>query len=363
VKQFNSIWVRGPICAVVVALIGFCLSHSRDSLDPLNSAMGETLSSQLERDVNDAISTLKESNTLRDWATSGFAPAEVFQNAYSINATQAPAALCEVLENLGSEQLAIFESALKKPEFNGSMTCIPQLMSRISAYWQMQKDNMAVAQSDDLPIIPVEMRRLATSEREINSDSLNSGEFSLVFEGGPDANRTPQILQTLNKAHARALFLFPGQNAREQIKIVQALARSGQVIGSQGLHNEDLASLPSKTWEAEMTEGDQIIRFISGSNVRFFSFPFSADSSDPSYEPLTSFVQNQNMVLVNADIDSEDWKTTNPNALMNQVRYEISHSDKGLITLHDGLEQTALVLPGLLKELAAKHRKLVVFTR
>ena len=112
-----------------------------------------------------------------------------------------------------------------------------------------------------------------------------------------------------------------------------------------------------------MIEGDQIMRFISGSNYRFFSFPYSADPTDQSYEPLTSFAKNQNMVVVNSDVDSEDWKTYNPNALLKQITYEISHSDKGLITLHDSLEQTALALPGVLKELASRNRKLVVFTR
>jgi peptidoglycan/xylan/chitin deacetylase (PgdA/CDA1 family) len=363
VKQFNSLWVRGPILVAVVALIGFSLSRSQDSLDPLNSALGETLSSQLTRDVNDAVGTLKESSTLRGWATSGFTPAEVFQNAYSINAMEAPKALCEVLKDLPSEQLAIFESALKKPEFRGSMTCVQQLTSEISAYWEQQKDKMKISQTADLDPVQVEIRKLPVNAREITSDSLNSGEFTLVFEGGPDADRTPQVLQSLSKAHARALFLFPGQNARDQMKAVQALAHSGQVVGSQGLHNEDLASLPSHTWEAEVIEGDQIMRFITGSNIRFFSFPYSADPTDQSYEPLTSFIENQNMVVVNSDVDSEDWKTYNPNALLKQITYEISHSDKGLITLHDGLEQTALALPGVLKELASRHRKLVVFTR
>jgi peptidoglycan/xylan/chitin deacetylase (PgdA/CDA1 family) len=67
------------------------------------------------------------------------------------------------------------------------------------------------------------------------------------------------------------------------------------------------------------------------------------------------------MIQVLPNLDSEDWKTLDPKALAQNVSALTAKSSKGIILLHSRLEQTALALPQILKNLSSQHRKLVIF--
>jgi peptidoglycan/xylan/chitin deacetylase (PgdA/CDA1 family) len=323
--------------------------------------MGETLTGQISRDVHDSIITLHESVTLRDWRTSGFTPSDIFKNVFSLN-SDAPKILCEVLGDLPPQDLALFEDALRKPGARNHLKCTQKLLGQIDHFWAEQRERMKITQSLSSDPVEIEVRKLPSSARALTSLDLNPGEYALVFEGGPDRIRTEEILQTLQKAGAKAIFLSPGQDARDEILMTEHMAQTGQIVGSQSLKAKDLTAIPTQNAQAEISEGDHIIRYITGRNTHLFSFPLATNLDDPSYAPLEEYLKNQRLVLVRPDLDSEDWKTLDPAALLAQVCLQLAKSPKGIISFHNRLEQTALALPGILQDIASHHRKLVVFT-
>ena len=60
-------------------------------------------------------------------------------------------------------------------------------------------------------------------------------------------------------------------------------------------------------------------------------------------------------------MDSEDWRTRDPHKLFLNVLAQIDREGRGIILFHDIHEQTLIVLPHVLAELAARHMKTVVF--
>lgn len=254
--------------------------RSDDSDSLLNSALGETVGNQLSQDVRDAMSTLQQSVSFRDWMTSGYTPSDLFKNATSLNSPQAEQDLCKVLGNLHPEALVEFEAAIRqnlaaldRPAFQ----CSASLESKIKNYWASKKNNSPSSLSN----VQTEVKTLKTGTTEISSSDLAPGEFTLVFEGNIDPERTSQILSILQAAKAKAIFLIPGENAITQQSSVKALAGAGNNVGSQGTILEDMSLIPTVAASEKLTEGSQILHSltdsITESPLPLFSFPMSAD--------------------------------------------------------------------------------------
>jgi peptidoglycan/xylan/chitin deacetylase (PgdA/CDA1 family) len=61
------------------------------------------------------------------------------------------------------------------------------------------------------------------------------------------------------------------------------------------------------------------------------------------------------------NMDSLDWQIRDPHKLFLNVLQQLDRHDRGIILFHDIHEQTVIVLPHVLQELAARHLKTVVF--
>jgi hypothetical protein len=330
----------------------------------LNSALGQTLGNQLSQDVRDAMSTLEESVSFRDWMTSGYTPSDLFKNAASLNSPQAEQDLCTVLINLKPEALVEFESAIRqnlaaldRPAFQ----CSASLEARIKNYWASEKNNSATSMNS----VQTEVKTLKSGTTEISSSDLDPGEFTLVFEGNIDPESSSEILSILQAAKTKAVFLIPGENAITQQSSVKALAGAGNNVGSQGTILEDMSLIPTITASEKLSEGNHILHSLTNSITEsalpLFSFPMSADLGSSEYQALEQYTRAQTMTLVRTDLDSEDWKIFNPANLAQNVIEQISSSKKGLILLHGQMEQTVLALPAILNSLAHQNKKLVVF--
>jgi peptidoglycan/xylan/chitin deacetylase (PgdA/CDA1 family) len=343
-----------------VALMVLIFTHFRgnDSTSLVSSAMGETLANQISHDVRDSLNTLQESVSLRDWVTSGYTPSDVFSNVKSFNSSEANLALCEVLKGLPDSELSLFQDALREEEVHSepanTLPCVASLINRIQSYWQNQDKNLSEAIS-----VNMESRKVPLGQTEIDSTELSSGEFVLVFEGSLDSSQTLRTLKQLQKSKAQALFMIPGDSARNHAQIVRSLLQAGETLGSQSTKEEDMTLLPTDEADKKLAQGSQSIARIMGHPSRLFAFPLSEE--DVALSPLQEFTQSQGMIQVIPNLDSEDWKTVDPAALAANISTLISRSPKGIIVLHSRLEQTALALPQILKDISSQHRKLVIF--
>jgi peptidoglycan/xylan/chitin deacetylase (PgdA/CDA1 family) len=348
-----------------LALMVLIFTHFRgnDSGALVSSAMGETLTAQISRDVRDSINTLQESVSLRDWMTSGYTPSDVIGNVKSFNSPDANLALCEVLKGLQPSELSLFQDALKEEAMDSmaakSLPCTASLINQIQSHWQ----DLVSAQIDTTGDIPtaMEVRKIPAGETEVDPTELNSGEFALVFEGNLDTPQTTQTLKVLQKSDVQAVFLIPGDSARGHTSLVKALVQAGETIGSQSTEEEDMTLLPTEVANKKLLEGAQSLTKVTGRSSKLFSFPLSEE--DVALSPLQEFTRSKNMIQIMPNLDSEDWKTLDPKVLVQNIGALTAKSSKGIILLHSRLEQTALALPQILKNLSSQHRKLIIFKR
>jgi peptidoglycan/xylan/chitin deacetylase (PgdA/CDA1 family) len=90
--------------------------------------------------------------------------------------------------------------------------------------------------------------------------------------------------------------------------------------------------------------------------VPFFRFPYGAKSTAE-----LAFVTRRGNSTFFWNMDSDDWHTRDPHKLFLNVLAQIDRTGRGIIIFHDIHEQTVIVLPHVLAELAARHYKTVVF--
>jgi peptidoglycan/xylan/chitin deacetylase (PgdA/CDA1 family) len=70
-------------------------------------------------------------------------------------------------------------------------------------------------------------------------------EVALTFDDGPSPKTTPQVLQTLAQAGARATFFIVGRKARQHPELVREIAAAGHELGLHGFEHDRLFSLRS----------------------------------------------------------------------------------------------------------------------
>lgn len=324
----------------------------------LTVADGETIPSQLDRDIQDSLETLKSSKNYRDWKSSGFTPTDVIANTLALKRKDAKDALCTALGGLQSADLSVFESALASPQSERDLRCSHALIAKIRDYWatQVESQDQRRGISEAKNIAASTHALSKDSAREVNSDALGDGEFALVFEGALDPIITREILKALDERGAKATFLVPGSVARENADLMEMIVKTGNSAGSEGAEIRDLTMLAMNDAERSVVEGAHAVDVATRSHSALFAFPLNS-----SNEVLESLVSNKGLKPLRSDIDSSDWKTYDADRLAGSVRSQIGAHSKGIILMHSNLHQTAIALPAILDEMASRQRKLVNF--
>jgi peptidoglycan/xylan/chitin deacetylase (PgdA/CDA1 family) len=340
-----------------LALIGISERPYHDQ-EILNSASGATMSSQIGREVQDSLDTLKTSMSFRDWRTSGFLPGDVLKNAFALRRKEARGALCSALKSLPPKDLSLFEPALNTTDAGKKLGCTASLLEAIENYWTDQTSVIDALRGDEeVPPLTLIQRKIPRgSVREITSKLLQNGEFALVFEGGLDPLQTREILKTLDEHRAKGTFLVPGASARDHAELLETVKKMGNSIGAQTLNSMDLTSIPMAESDKQISDGVHAVAVAGDVSSTLFSFPFAS-----SNEALDQMVTSKGLKIVRADLDSEDWKHYDPAELVKTVNERTSSSQKGILLFHGLLHQTAIALPAILDHLALNNSKVVIF--
>jgi hypothetical protein len=88
--------------------------------------------------------------------------------------------------------------------------------------------------------------------------------------------------------------------------------------------------------------------------VRFFRFPGFADTP-----ALVAWLSAKNIAVFGADLWVSDWKTMTPEAELALTLSRLDKEQRGILLLHDTKEQTAAMLPDLLRELKKRGYRIV----
>jgi len=186
-------------------------------------------------------------------------------------------------------------------------------------------------------------------------DFLRDGEVVLTFDDGPWPGNTPAVLKALAAQCTKALFFPIGKHAMWHPEILKQVAEAGHIIGSHTWSHLDLSTLPADQAKEEIEKGMSAVRVALGQpEAPLFRFPELRHAPE-----LISYLGTRNVGIFSTDVDSFDFRTRKPEAVIASVMTKLKKNGKGIVLMHDFQHATALALPELLVALKASGYKIV----
>ncbi len=186
--------------------------------------------------------------------------------------------------------------------------------------------------------------------------ALADHEVVLTFDDGPWPATTPRILDTLSQNCVRATFFLIGRNAAAAPALVRREIEEGHSVGHHSW-SHPAVTLRAFTETAALADIDHGMAADdkaaygswSGSpRVPFFRFPGFADSP-----ALLEDLAARHIAVFGTDLWASDWVPMTPEAELDRVMSRLEAAGRGIILLHDTKEQTAAMLPQLMRALQA----------
>ena len=187
-------------------------------------------------------------------------------------------------------------------------------------------------------------------------DFLPDKEIVLTFDDGPWPT-TPSVLKALADECTKAVFFPIGKHTTYHPEILRQVAAAGHTVGAHTWSHAHLDG--KKVTEAmakeEIEKGFSAVKMaIGAAPAPFFRFPALAHT-----QATKDYLGARNIAMFSCDVDSNDFKSTSPEQVIQNVMTKLDKQGKGIILMHDLQKHTAEALPTLLRRLKAGGYKVV----
>lgn len=220
--------------------------------------------------------------------------------------------------NSAGQASAIFiekENHAKHPESNMQRASVKrQLPSDASDQTVSKQAENAVTASDDQPKEPVAPPSPAHVKK-----------VAITFDDGPHPEYTPAILNLLNQYEAKATFFMLGSEVASHPEIVKMVADGGHELGNHTWLHKNLTKLGPEGIMNEINRTNEAITKVTGKCPTIFRAPYGAINEQVK--------RTVNMKPVSWTVDTLDWKSHDPDAILNIVKRH-TH-DGSIILMHD----------------------------
>jgi len=187
-------------------------------------------------------------------------------------------------------------------------------------------------------------------------DFLADKEVVLTFDDGPWPT-TPAVLKALADECTKAVFFPIGLHTTYHPEILRQVAAAGHTIGAHTWSHAHLASkkLTEQQAKDEIEKGFSAVKLALGAAPSpFFRFPALAHT-----QATLGYLGSRNIAMFSCDVDSNDFKSSGPDQVIQSVMTKLDRQGKGIILMHDLQKHTAAALPALLRRLKAGGYKVV----
>jgi peptidoglycan/xylan/chitin deacetylase (PgdA/CDA1 family) len=187
-------------------------------------------------------------------------------------------------------------------------------------------------------------------------DFLTDKEVVLTFDDGPWPT-TPAVLKALADECTKGLFFPVGKHTTYHPEILRQVAAAGHTIGSHTWSHTHLDSkkLTEQQVKEEIEKGFSAVKMALGAApAPFFRFPALAHT-----QAALGYLGTRNIAMFSCDVDSNDFKSSGPDQVIQNVMTKLDKQGKGVILMHDLQKHTAIALPTLLRRLKAGGYKVV----
>jgi chitooligosaccharide deacetylase len=157
----------------------------------------------------------------------------------------------------------------------------------------------------------------------------------LTFDDGPDPTFTPQVLDLLAQADARATFFIVGEKATTHPEVVARIRDAGHAIGSHSISHPDPATIGFRELTRQYAGGRAQVERVAGRPVRLFRPPMGRWGIRGAIAARRAGVEPWIW-----SVDPQDWKPDpDPDALASFVLARIEPGS--VVLLHDGIASPA----------------------
>ena len=186
-------------------------------------------------------------------------------------------------------------------------------------------------------------------------DFLKPKEVVLTFDDGPVPNITPKVLHELDKHCAKATFFMVATMAKNNPALARKVANKGHTVGIHSYSHKNLGQVSGAKAISDVNRSITAIEKAVGRDVApFFRFPYLSENRS-----VNQHLKGLGYGVFAIDVDSLDYKFSNPTSMVNRVMSELNRKGKGIILMHDIQKVTANGLGQLLDRLDKGGYKIV----
>ena len=197
--------------------------------------------------------------------------------------------------------------------------------------------------------------------------------LAISFDDGPDPEYTPRILDILKRFKVKATFFMIGQEAEDNVSVMQRVYREGHEIGNHTFTHPDISGISPKQVDLQLNLTERLFAAKLGVQPLYFRPPYSIDQEPDTNDQAAPVerVQQLGYIVVGNKIDTNDWDEhprKTPQEIVQSVMDQIAVGEKrsdlrgSIILMHDGggdRSPTVAALPVLIQALRARGYEFV----
>ena len=171
--------------------------------------------------------------------------------------------------------------------------------------------------------------------------------IALTFDDGPHPEKTPEILNVLDRHEVKGTFYVVGENAQSNPKLIEDILRSGHEIGNHTFHHKYLYGKDRACMELEIDLCDDELFYHSEYNAITFRPPGGLYDAN-----LMKICAERGYSMILWSVDTRDWEGKSAFEIEREILSNVK--DGSIILMHDfvsGESHTAEALESVIPKL------------
>ncbi|MGI6166534.1 MAG: polysaccharide deacetylase family protein [Eubacteriales bacterium] len=173
--------------------------------------------------------------------------------------------------------------------------------------------------------------------------------IALTFDDGPHPRHTMEILDILRKYDVRATFFVVGEKAGYYPDVLRRIVKEGHEIGNHTFSHKCFKNLTASQMKSEIERCDNLLNEICGYKTKLFRPPEGVLPGS-----IYRYIKDENYTVILWNIDTRDWAGTPAEAMLKNIKENVSSGD--IILMHDytrrghTVEALKMIIPYLIDE-------------
>ena len=163
-------------------------------------------------------------------------------------------------------------------------------------------------------------------------------EMALTYDDGPNDAATMELIELLDRYHAKATFFMIGKFVRERPEIVRAVHAAGHVVGNHTMTHPWLTNKPAGMIRSELKACNEALEDALGCAVRYFRPPHGARRP-----VVLRAARELGLTPVQWNVMGFDWEPIGADKIFEHIEGGLVRARKegrgANILLHDGFDK------------------------